>query len=142
MAKFTDNSGQEWQVIVDTWTLRAVKNNAGVLLTSLLEENATLYAQLYSDPILLADIVWPLIEDQAKERNVTMRDFGADFTGQAVTAARDAVVEATVDFFDPQTRLQAMRIIGKIQEVATTLRDQANEAIENIDPLQAVSSIE
>ena len=134
MQTYNDNDGTEWKVELNAWTLKRVRDNSGVLLTSLLEDGAAVYSSLYSDPILLADIVWPLIEDQAKERGVTLKDFAIGFSGDTVGNARDAVVEATVDFFDdPETRDRAREAIAMIQRIAATMRTAATEKVEAMD---------
>ena len=134
MQSYTDNQDQEWRVELNGWTLRKVRDNAGVLLTALFEDNAKLYADLYSDPILLADVVWAFIEDQAKERDITQRNFAESFTGDMVERAREAVVEATIDFFESQETREQLRVLKeKILSLSSRIRTEAKSQLAEVD---------
>lgn len=141
MQSYTDDQGQEWSVEINGWTLKRVRDNAGVLLTSLLEENGKLYADLHADSILLADVVWPVIEEQANERSITVKQFALSFKGDVVARARDAVVEATIDFFDsPEARSQARELIGKINQIAEEISGKAAEKLQAVNPQEVAQS--
>lgn len=135
MRSFQDSKGRSWHIVLNGWTLRQVKENSGVLLTLLLDENADLFAKLYTDPILLADVVWGFIREQAENENISLRDFAESFEGDTVGEAREAVVEATVDFFDnPEKRQRLRKLKHKILEIAEAMETKGMEALEKIDP--------
>lgn len=142
MQKFTDQGGREWTVKLDVGGVRDVRDNTGVLLTTLCDEGFKLLADLYKDPVLLADIVWLLVQEQATAIHMDVSEFCEGFWGDTVGQARDAVVEATVDFFDdPETRSSVRQQIAKLMKVATEVQQVAINRVKDLDTEQAVKSI-
>ena len=134
MRKFTDDKGRDWDISVSVWTLKRVRESCGVLLTTLLEENAKLFADLFTDPVLLCDIAWVLVEDQAKDRQVDVRDFCLGVMGDSLGNMRNAVLESTVDFFDdPVTRENHREAMTKYLEIAHKINDRAGKVLAKLD---------
>lgn len=134
MQTYTDGAGQSWQIELNGWTLKRVRDNAGVLLTSIFDDDMKLFAELHTDPVLLADVVWPLIEEQATAREVTLRQFAESFAGDTVGRARDAVVEATIDFFDdPARRENCRKLLAKMMNAGRVKQAEALAELETMD---------
>ncbi len=142
MPSFTDSKGRSWDVVVNVWTLTRVKDHTGVLLTSLMEKNGELFAKLHADPILLADIGWRLVEDQAAERDVDVKDFAESILGDPLGALRKAVLEGAVDFFaDPETRKNLRLAMEKHLEIAGLLTTEAAERLAAIDSSETAARL-
>ena len=134
MREFTDDTGRDWSISVNVWTLKQVNEKVGVLLTTLLEENAKLFADLFSDPVLLCDIAWVLVEDQARDRDVDVRNFCLSVMGDSLGKMRTAVLESTVDFFDdPVTRENHREAMTKYLEIAHKINNRAGEVLAKLD---------
>ena len=134
MRQFTDDKGDAWEISVNVWTLKQVNDRVDVLLTRILDDNADLFAKLYSDPILLCDVAWVLVEDQAKERDVGVKDFCLRVMGDALGTMRTAVLESTVDFFDdPVTRENHREAMAKYLQIANKINRKASDLLEHMD---------
>lgn len=134
MHRFKDSAGNEWQLSVTAWTLKDVREKTSILLTTLVEENCQLLIELHRDPVLLADILWVMIEEQAEKKQITVRQFSESFGGDMVSAARNALIEATIDFFDdPETRAGTREVLRKTMQIAEKMRTGAIEKIANLD---------
>ena len=142
MQRFTDAAGREWEIVVNGWTLKQVREKTGTMLTSLVEENCQLLIELHRDPILLADILWVLVEEQAGNAGITVRQFADAFEGDSVLSARNALIEATIDFFDdPETRAATREVLRKATEIAKLLRTGAVDKITSLDTDSAAKII-
>lgn len=142
MQRFTDSAGREWRISINGRTLKEVRDVTGIMLTTLVEEHCQLLAELYRDPILLADILWVLIEEQAGKQGVSVRDFAEAFEGDCVGTARMALIEATIDFFDdPGTREGTREVLRKTMLIAEKLRTGAMEKVSDLDCDSAAKSI-
>jgi hypothetical protein len=134
MHSFKDSAGREWQLSVTAWTLKDVRDKTGILLTTLVEESCQLLIELHRDPVLLADILWVMVEEQAESKSITVRQFAEAFGGDSVSEARNALIEATIDFFDDQeTRAGTREVLRKMTTIAETMRTGAIEKIANLD---------
>lgn len=150
MQSFTDSKGHLWRLSVNAWTVKQVKDRTQILLTTMVEEKCQLVAELYRDPILLADILWVLVEDQAKQDGVEIRQFVEALEGDSVGAARKALFEATFDFFDDQENRDGARaVLQKILGIAEKVREGAMQATLSLDTdllakniLDSVSSLQ
>lgn len=134
MQTFEDDKGREWTVDVNPWTLGRVKDNTGVLLTALVEDDNAVLRILYNDPVMVGDILWRLCEDQAEDRGVSLKDFSYSIAGDAFGKARDAVVEATVDFFGSQEQRDRVRkVINLTLEVDQEVKKLAETELAETD---------
>lgn len=142
MQRFTDSAGHEWRISINGRTLKEVRDVTGIMLTTLVDEHCQLLAELYRDPLLLADILWVLVEEQAEKAGLTVRDFAEAFGGDCVGTGRMALIEATIDFFDdPETRAGTRDVLRKTMLIAEKLRKGAMEKVNELDIDSAAQSI-
>ena len=73
---------------INTTTLKRVRDRVGVNLLSIMDREAGLLERLSTDPILLADVLFVLVEDEAKAHGVTDEDFGRAWPGTRSTWRR------------------------------------------------------
>jgi hypothetical protein len=102
MKTFTDATGKTWTVTINTNAIKRAKETSGVSLVDIV--NGDLYGRMLLDPVLVCDIAYGVCEPEAKSRKFTREDFNTVLVGDAIAAARDAILEDLVDFFPNPVR--------------------------------------
>ncbi|GAH03354.1 unnamed protein product, partial [marine sediment metagenome] len=87
------------------------------------------------------DVVWSLVEDQAKEKGVTLRQFAESMSGEDTLNAWEAVVGATVDFFDDQERVRMRKVISLLKQTTETIQAKGEAGLEKVEQLLADQNI-
>lgn len=111
MRIFKDSRGQDWQIILNVHQMKRVRAALGVDLVNVitLDKDGTVKVDLVdriaSDPCLLVDILWVLVEEQAKEIGVSDEQFGCSLAGESIAEATKAFLDELVDFFPGAKRL-------------------------------------
>lgn len=126
MAKFTDNSGDDWLVDVTVFHADRVKRDAGVNLCDALvgvgQDGAlgdqNLITRLDTDPSLLVSVLYAVCEDQVRERALSPEDFARRFAGDVLNLAFAALVEALLAFFRKPNQRAALTAQIKVMERA------------------------
>lgn len=103
MSSFADCEGRRWQVRVTAGTLLRVSDLCGVDLLEAV--GGPLMERILSEPAELCRIVAAVCRPEADRRGISEADFLDSLAGDSVAQARDALMEAVVDFFpSPQER--------------------------------------
>jgi len=102
MRRFRDNTGRAWDIEVNCNTIRRVRDVLKVDLVSL-EPGTEWYAKL-ADVVTLCNVLFVLVETQAKADGISDKDFGRALTGDAIDGATDALTEEIVSFFPSRQR--------------------------------------
>ena len=114
MKIFKDNTGREWQLVLNVYAMKQIRAKLGIDLINVIQLDKTgnvkvdLIDQIANDPCLLVDILWVLCEEQAKVLNVTDVAFGSALAGDAIEDATKAFLDELVDFF-PEMRRRKCR---------------------------------
>jgi hypothetical protein len=128
MAVFRDAKGRDWTVVVDTTTVKPVRES---LQIDLLDTSGRTLERLADEPALLVDVLWVLCRDEAKERGVTDIQFGQALVGDSIDAATAALMEAVTDFFPSRKRDVLRRASAMAERVRQKGTDLALAKIEN-----------
>jgi len=140
MAKFKDTEGREWLISINVSTIKAVKEKAGVELLDVGSESGGL-AKLYTDPIMLAGVVYTLCEEQAKNRNLTPEQFGQGLAGDVITNAYEAITEELVNFFpSPRHRKRIRAVMDKMKDAESKLDDLVDAKMDSPAMDQAIAA--
>lgn len=115
MATFQDHEGRDWHLELDIPTARRIRKLLHIDVLNF----ETCLPKLSADPILLCDVLWVIVEEQAQRHKVTDEQFGVALMGETLEAAADAFVQALIDFFPPRRR----QLLTTLQETATTLEN-------------------
>jgi hypothetical protein len=102
MKTFTDATGKTWAVTINTNAIKRAKDTAGVYLVDVV--NGDLYERLLLDPVLVCDVAYGVCKPEADTRKFTREDFNAVLVGDAIAAAREAILGDLVDFFPNPVR--------------------------------------
>ena len=122
MREFKDKDGRGWQVLIDVGQIELVRDVLQVDLYGLFSDEAK---RLFSDPVLLVDVLFVLCRNQAETRKMSDVDFGRSFDGDTLEAAADALLEEVLNFF-PSSRRRVLRAtVDKSRELATTMQETA-----------------
>lgn len=111
MRSFKDNQGRSWQIALNVYEMKRIRAILGVDLVNVItldkagDIKVDLVDRIANDPCLLVDILWVIVEDQAKEEGVSDVDFGSSLAGESITGATEAFLDELVDFFPGAKRL-------------------------------------
>jgi len=97
MKTFTDSAGRTWQIVINTNSIKRAKAASGANLVEILD--GELYARLLLDPVLVCQVAYGVCKPEAESRKFSEEDFYAALTGDAIAAARRAILEDLADFF-------------------------------------------
>lgn len=121
-AVFTDVGGQEWDLAgLKLSQLTHIREITGIDFGKILATPGNLI-EIFNDPIQLASIIWIICEKQAKERSITVEQFGDLFDHTTVKPMCDALLASVLNFFPMSQTAQALR--NGFQEVMNNA-DQA-----------------
>jgi len=114
---FTDSAGRTWTLRIDIAAARRIRERLAV---DILDLNLGM-DRLSNDVILMVDVLWLLVEQQAEQQKVTDEQFGQSLHGDVLGAAIDAYLEALLAFCPPRQRqlLTSMKTLS--QESTETL---------------------
>ena len=105
MSKFTDASGKEWSIEFDCFVLDKVRKESEV---DLADVSAGGLLAVERDVTALGRVLVAVCEEQRIQRGTSPRDFLKSVRGDALTRAREAVLDALADFF-PASEWSAMQ---------------------------------
>ena len=98
-ATFEDREGRLWTLDITFGIARQLKASDAAVDLIDAQGVAKVFARLSSDPLVLVDIVWQLVEGQAEKRHkVTRDDFESSLTGGTIEAMANALVAAITNF--------------------------------------------
>jgi hypothetical protein len=118
VSKFNDNKGRPWELTVDTVMIRHVARRLdGLRIDKLHDDAARGLVELMGDPVRLVDVLWVMVEEQAKGRGVTDEDFGRAMVGDCLDAGGLAFHEALADFSPSRRREVAKALLAKEREI-------------------------
>lgn len=137
MHRFKDNKGREWDIVINVQQIRRVRDLIKVDLYNLFDDGMRPLSSLMMDVCKLIDVIWVLIETQARGRGVTDEMLGESLSGDALQQAAESFTQELIDFFPDQKGRQAVRQTVETQkELCDLMRNQAMEELRRLD-LQA-----
>ena len=87
--------------------------------------------KIANDPCLLVDILWVLVQDQARTLNVTDEQFGTALAGDAIESATKAFLDELVDFFPGAKRLFLQKAVGLARKFGGEWNETLKKALED-----------
>jgi len=126
--KFVDNAGNTWAVKLDVWTIKRVRDVLDVDLLDLGDPDQPvkdqLLIRLVSDPVLLVDVLYVILQPAAESANVTDEDFGRAMAGDSIDLATKVLLEELTDFIpNPRDRTRARKVIAGAWELIDAAQD-------------------
>ncbi|MDD5728825.1 MAG: hypothetical protein PHV59_09690 [Victivallales bacterium] len=102
MKIFKDNKGKEWEVDVNMFTVKQVRDALGVNIVDL--KNEDIITRFKDDIIFVVDVIYVICRKQVEKRNMDEESFAEALLGDGLSNAVDALLDAWVDFFPEATR--------------------------------------
>ena len=137
MRIFKDKNGQDWQIVLNVHQMKRIRAALGIDLVNVItldKEGVVKVAmidRIANDPCLLVDILWVLVEEQAKAINVTDEQFGAALAGESIENATKAFLDELVDFFPGAKRLFLKKSVDIARKCAGEWTDVLKKALED-----------
>lgn len=138
---FKDKAGQEWNAGITVGALRRVLAATGIDLTRLFDdEKAEPVQKLLANPLAIADVVFAVIEPQAKAKGIDADAFGELLEGDALAQATDALLDALAVFFSARQAEMGQafaKVVANYRQAASTVWGRAVDMVNAIDPTAA-----
>ena len=137
MQIFKDRDGREWQVVLNVFQMKRIRAALGVDLINVIELDkdgqvrVDMIDKIANDPCLLVDILWVLVQDQARTLNVTDEQFGTALAGDAIENATKAFLDELVDFFPGAKRLFLQKAVGLARKFGGEWNETLKKALED-----------
>lgn len=128
MKTFTDTAGRTWTISLNGHTMKMVKDLIEFDLMGVV--NGKLLERLINDPVLLCDVVYALVKEQADAQGVTDIEFGRSMAGDSIDLATTALLEELADFF-PRRRRALNTAIKKLRRLETMAIEVAMKKLED-----------
>jgi hypothetical protein len=133
MAKLKDNKGREWEVLIDVPQLKRVRERVKFDLGKLFANDLAGLRQLATEPEVLVDVLFVLVQEEAEKRNVSPEDFGRSLAGDSLEAGFDALMEALADFYPSRQAKPLRALLAKNRDLSEALSQRALTAIASLD---------
>lgn len=137
MRTFKDNKGRTWEIALNVWQMKRLRDTLGIDLVNVIGTSADgsvkvdLIDRIANDPVLLVDILWVLCEGQAKSAGATDEDFGCSLAGDAIEDATRAFLDELVDFFPGAKRLFLQKAVGLARKFGGEWNETLKKALED-----------
>lgn len=128
MPKFKDSLEREWDLAIDAPTIQLVRERHQVDLADIGASEQ--WNRLTTDLVLRVDVLWTVLEEQAKERGINQREFAKGLIGEGLGSATDALLTGIENFFPPDLRSLWRALCQKNKE---TMKIGITAAIERLN---------
>ena len=110
----------------------AIRRVRSVLNINLLEAiEGKLLERLITDPVLLCDILFVVIQPEAIAKGISDEDFGRSLGGDVLDVAATALLEELVDFFPNAKRTVFRKALTKLKHLETLAIETATQRLES-----------
>ena len=137
MRTFKDNKGRTWEIALNVWQMKRLRDTLGIDLVNVIGTSADgsvrvdTIDRIASDPCLLVDILWVCVEEEAKAAGVTDEQFGRSLAGDAIEDATRAFLDELVDFFPGAKRLFLKKAVELSRKYAGEMTVALEKALED-----------
>lgn len=120
MRVFKDKADDKWQIDLPFGTVKRVKAESegkyDLLEPWKKDGGDGLQTLLWADLAEFFELLWYIVEPQAKERGINAEKFGDLMAGECVIAARDVFFEEWTDFFRQLQRTEVATALEKMRK--------------------------
>ena len=129
MHTFTDTQGRPWTITLNVDAIRRVRSVLNINLLEAIE--GRLLERLITDPVLLCDILFVVIQPEAIAKGISDEDFGRSLGGDVLDVATTALLEELVDFFPSAKRTVFRKALIKLKHLETLAIETATQRLES-----------
>jgi hypothetical protein len=123
-----DREGRVWNIEINPWSIRRVREALNINLLEMLEKDSTLAEDL-EDPVRSVELVWCLCQPQAAEREVSEKSFWESLDQDMLDSAGLAIMEGIANFSRAAIRPALETVAAKTAKLRDRLTGQVQEAI-------------
>ena len=127
MAAFVDGKKRSWEVSVSVTTLVKAKSLLDIDLLTIIDKDSPLLVRLIEDPVLLCNLLYVTVKEQADALKITDEEFGRGLSGDTLNDATRAFLEGLACFFRSTTKRTALKAVTKAVFAA---EDRLTKALE------------
>jgi hypothetical protein len=141
MPAFSDDNGDQWQVKVTIGAVDRCRDIAGIDLLTVVGGDG--FGEFIADPVRAAKAVYAVVRPEAIRRGLSEEQFLERLSGDAMDAARNALLDGIVDFFpSPAERRARRNLLAEIRRVIAKEMEtlEAETSPERIQTLLASAS--
>lgn len=138
MHTFNDTQGRTWTVTINVDAIRRVRALINIDLLETVE--GKLLERLITDPVLLCDILFALIQPEAEAKQVSDEDFGRALGGDVLDHATTALLEELVDFFPSGRRQVFRKALEKLKQLEGIALETATRRLESSELEQQMAA--
>lgn len=131
MHTFHDTQGRTWTLTIHVDAIRRVRGLLDINLLDAVE--GKLLERLVSDPVLLCDILFALVQPEAEAKQVSEEDFGRALGGDVLDHATTALLEELVDFFPSGKRSVFRKALDKLKTLERLALETASRRLESTE---------
>lgn len=131
MQAFRDTSGREWQISITTHAAKRVRDLVGFDMLD--ESDEQRFPRLFTDVILLVDVLYAVCKPKADELKMTDEQFGEALVGDVIADARAALVGSIADFSPAPKRAIHLKTIAKMAEAEAVAMELASDRADEIN---------
>jgi len=130
---FTNTLGNTFNLTVNVYAIKNVKEKTGTDIGKLLNEEALGLKKLTEDPVDMCDVLYVLCEDQADTFGMTDRQFGESMSGDVYEAAVYAFIEAYANFCPAHLRDVLKQGLKMGRQQTESARTEFQDRLEQLD---------
>ena len=134
---FKDKKDRSWTFDITVDTIKRVRQFCDVDLMEV--GGANFLENVVADEIKMVNMFFIILEDQAKEQNISDEDFGKALAGDEIDDASLAFMEGLTNFFRPSKREAAKKLLAKTNQIADEMFKKAGLEADQIDPEKEVT---
>jgi hypothetical protein len=128
MHTFSDTQGRPWTITLNVDAIRRVRSVLNINLLEAIE--GKLLERLITDPVLLCDILFVVIQPEAIAKEISDEDFGRSLGGDVLDVATTALLEELVDFFPSAKRTVFRKALAKLKQLETLAIETATRRLD------------
>lgn len=137
MHNFNDANGHGWEVALNVRQMKRIRAALGLDLVNVitLDKDGAVKVdvidRIASDPCLLVDVLWVIVEEQAKLEGISDEEFGTALAGEAIENATKAFLDELVDFFPGAKRLFLKKTVELSRKYAEEMEKVLEKALDD-----------
>jgi len=132
MHSFVDKQNRTWRINLNVASIRKVRAQTGLHLGNLLSSEEVI--KLQGDDLLLGEVLWHLVKDQAAEQQIDREGFEVALSGKVILDATDALLEEFLDFLSDGRRAEILRLLLRQFEATKDLALATAKSVVTVEP--------
>lgn len=141
MKTFHDSQKMAWMIDLNFGTMQRLKALGWNLLDLEAKRQtdsgneATVQEILETDPLSVFEVLWLIVEPQAKELQISAEEFGQRMAADCLANAQDALLGEIVDFFQSLRRYDVAKAVEKSLQIRQMAARKIKAKLAKVDEM-------